>query len=125
MPRPRPAREDPMSTATVVEPASTLAPDQAPPPRRTCTLDDLLRDPDGVRYELVDGQLVELHLSTEANAIAGEVFGLLWTHCRATGQARAFQEHGYACFPGDKKKMRRPDVSLVLTERMTPPLFRE
>jgi Uma2 family endonuclease len=95
----------------------------APPPREL-TPDDILGLSDDVLYELVDGQLVELNVSTESSLIAGNVAHLLKIHCNSPRIAHVLPEHGYTCFPGKPNRLRRPDVSLILAARMTPDLFK-
>src|SRR5262249_52808621 len=45
------------------------------------TPEDLLRMPDGDRYELIDGQLVEINVSTWSSYIAGRIERLLGAAC--------------------------------------------
>ena len=85
---------------------------------KTCyTADDLLTMPDGDRYELVDGELVEKSVSEESNLIAGELIGRLWEVIRPRKLGLVMPEQSYRCFPGDPNKVRRPDVSFVLAEK--------
>jgi Uma2 family endonuclease len=95
---------------------STIA---ASPPR-LYTPDDLLEMPDGDRYELVDGRLVELNMSAKSSLVAGNVTHLLMSHCKPIGLAIVFPEQGYICFPGKPNRMRKPDVSCVRPDRLTP-----
>jgi Uma2 family endonuclease len=95
------------------------------PPGRELTPDDVLNMSDDVLYELVDGRLVEVHVSVESSLIAGNVLSLLKSHCDSPRIAYVLSEQGYTCFPGKRNRMRRPDVSLILAERMTPELFEE
>lgn len=81
------------------------------------TPDDLLRLPESVQFELVDGQLVERNMSQESSWIAGELLRLLANHCAATAVGWAFPaDAGYQCFPGDPLKVRKPDASFVRAE---------
>jgi Uma2 family endonuclease len=93
------------------------------PPRRELTPDDVLAMSDDRLYELVDGRLVELNVSTDSSYIGGNVAHLLKTHCDSPRIAHVFPEHGYTCFLGKRNRMRRPDVSLILAARMTPEMF--
>ncbi len=95
------------------------------PPHRELTPDDVLAMPDDVLYELVDGRLVELNVGTISSRVAGNVGKLLSNHCDSPLIAHVFPEHGYTCFPAKRNRMRRPDVSLILADRMTPELFEE
>ena len=66
---------------------------------QTYTPEDLLAMPDRKRYELVDGHLVERHMSVLSNWVAGRLYRLIdvfvdehhfgWTWCAA---------QGYVCF---------------------------
>lgn len=109
-----------MSTATVTEPV--LA--SPPPLERTYTPDDLLNHPDGVRFELVDGRLVELNMGAESNYVGATIIYLLKHHFGSPSPARVFMKQLYACFPEKPGRLRRPDVSVILSDRMTPELFR-
>lgn len=55
------------------------------------TADDLLTMPDGDRYELIDGELVERDMGAKAGWVAGEVFAHLRDYARRNG-GRAFTE---------------------------------
>jgi Uma2 family endonuclease len=89
-------------------------------PARQYTPDDLLKMPDGDRYELVDGQLVERHMSVLSQFVGTRLARLLGNHCEPAGLAFVFSECGYVCFPGKPNKMRRPDVSCIRSDRMGP-----
>src|SRR5262245_2969806 len=75
--------------------------------------------PDGDRYELVDGQLVESDMGAESSLIAGEVFRTL---ANFNEEARLGQplpnEVGYQCFSWKPDQVRRPDASFILAGRM-------
>ncbi len=81
------------------------------------TADDLLSMPDGDRYELVDGELVESVMSEEANLIAAELLGLLREFVKPRRLGLVIPEQTYRCFPDDPNRVRRPDVSFVLAEK--------
>jgi Uma2 family endonuclease len=86
---------------------------------QTYTPEDLLAMPDRKKYELVDGHLVERHMSVLSNWVAGRLhrfidvfvddrhFGWTW------GSAQ-----GYVCFPNSLRKVRFPDVSYVSRDRL-------
>ncbi len=95
------------------------------PPSRELTPDDVLAMSGDVLYELVDGRLVEVNVGTISSRVAGTVTKLLTNHCDSPLIAHVFPEHGYTCFPGKRNRMRRPDVSLVLAQRMAPEMFAE
>lgn len=81
--------------------------------------EDLLALSDGERYELVDGNLVERNVSAISSDVAMELGSLLRTHCKANRPAWVLgADCGYQCFPGHTNKVRKPDVSVILRERL-------
>jgi Uma2 family endonuclease len=94
----------PMSTATVTA--------------RELTPEDVLRMPDGKRYELVDGRLVEQQMGSLSSHVGTRLTAFLFIHCEPIGLAYVFSENGYTCFPGKPNQMRRPDVSCVRADRL-------
>ena len=87
---------------------------QAPP----ITPDDLLKLPDSVDYELVDGRLVERHMGMESSEIAARLVGLLIMFLRDHRLGRVFgADASYQCFPDAPQKVRKPDVSFVRAGR--------
>jgi Uma2 family endonuclease len=86
---------------------------------KTYTPDDLLAMPDRKRYELVDGNLVERNVSVLSSLVAFELGGLIRDHCRTHTPVWIFgADCGYRCFPGHPGKVRKPDVSLILRDRL-------
>lgn len=81
---------------------------------------DLLAMPDdGKRYELVDGELVALNVSTLSSLVASRLGRRLGNHCEPTGIAWVLgADNGYQCFPDRPNKVRKPDVSAILCERL-------
>jgi Uma2 family endonuclease len=83
--------------------------------------EDLLTMPDGDRFELVDGQLVERNMSKWSSYVAGTMHHLLRSHNDAHRFGWVYPEGtSYQCFPGAPKQVRRPDVSLIRLERISP-----
>lgn len=83
------------------------------------TPDDLLTLPDGDDFELVDGQLVERNMSQESSWVAGAVFSRLWNVAENGKRGWAFPEGtSYQCFPDDPDRVRRPDASFIVRERL-------
>ena len=81
--------------------------------------DDLLRMPDGDRYELIDGVPVEKKMGAESDRIALRLGGLLDQYCLRTGCGLAFgSSTGYRCFPNNLRQLRKPDVSFIATGRL-------
>lgn len=86
---------------------------------RRYTPDDLLKLPDGDRFELVDGQLVENDMSLLSAFVAGRVTELLSAHSRSQNLGPVFNsDASYRCFPFDPQLVRRPDVSFIHRSRM-------
>jgi Uma2 family endonuclease len=86
---------------------------------QTYTPEDLLTMQGGVKYELVDGRLVERNMSRVSSWVEGEIHHVL------TGFARKGElgwvwtsSMGYVCFPDSPKKVRFPDVSFVRKIRL-------
>lgn len=81
---------------------------------------DLLKMPDGNRFELIDGQLVERDVSTWASYVAGEIHATLRMHCRSSKAGWVFPEGtSYQCFPNEPGKVRRADVSFIKMDRLS------
>lgn len=90
----------------------------ASPPRKY-TAADLLTMPDGDRYELVDGELVELEMSNESSWIAGEIHALIRNYAKEHNLGWAFPDNtGYQCYPWDEDRVRKPDASFVSKSRL-------
>jgi len=85
---------------------------------RIYTPDDLLAMPDGERYDLVNGRLVEREMGSEASWVGGNVFGLvfIWNTKAKCGRLLP-ADASYQCFE-EPNRVRRPDLSFVLTERL-------
>lgn len=92
--------------------------------KTTYTPEDLLAMPDGKGYELVDGNLVELHVSVLSSLVGGRLFrrvadfteqhdlGWVWPSC-----------NGLQCFPDAPAKVRRSDLTFVRKDRLTPEML--
>lgn len=86
--------------------------------RRHYEPEDLLRMPDGIRYELVDGELVELNMSVLSSYVAGKVYHRVESVASQPGAGWAFPEGtSYQCFVRSPKKVRRADVSFIRRDR--------
>lgn len=78
------------------------------------TAEDLLAMPDGDRYEVVRGELLEKHVSEDADWISGEILSLLRNFTRGSGLGWVFGgERLFRCFPHDPTQGRKPDVSYL------------
>lgn len=82
---------------------------------------DLLKMPDGKDYELVDGELVERNMGWNSSRIGGELYFFLRAHNQQTPQGWVVPaDASYQCFPDAPGKVRKPDVSFVRFERLSP-----
>jgi Uma2 family endonuclease len=89
----------------------------APPARYTAA--DLLRMPDRDRYELVNGQLVELKVSLWSSYVAGLICNLLQNFCQPKRLGWVLPEGtAFQCFPDAPEKVRKPDTSFIRKDRM-------
>jgi Uma2 family endonuclease len=84
------------------------------------TAEDLLTMPDGDRFELVDGNLVERKMSLWSSYIAGRLYYLLEAFAESQKPGWVLPEGtSYQCFPGQPLKVRKPDTSFIRFERLT------
>lgn len=87
-------------------------------PRRY-TPDDLLTMPEGDRYELVNGELVERNMSMESSWIAGEIHRRIANHVIERNLGWAYPEGtSYQCFREEPRRVRRPDTSFIAAQRL-------
>ena len=102
-----------MSTA-VFEPVPPV-----PDLPRQYTPEDLLTMPDGNRFELIDGQLVERNMGAESSLVAANTITLLRGYSRSQKRGRVFAtDCGYQIFPDKPKRVRFPDGSFVDSGRL-------
>src|SRR5262245_27107997 len=95
-------------------PARTVRPMNPVTTSARYTPDDLLRMPDGDRYELVDGNLVERKMSFWSSFVAGELHARLRNHCREHQLGWVVPEGtSYQCFRDEAMRVRRADVSFL------------
>jgi Uma2 family endonuclease len=86
---------------------------------RRITPDDLLTMPNGDLYELVDGQLVELPMSSIASVVAANLITELNVYQRPLDLGWVFGiDCGFRCFPVDPNRVRKPVVSFVRKDRI-------
>src|SRR5579884_4255259 len=84
------------------------------------TPEDLLTMPEGERYELVNGKLVERSMSLWSSYVAGRVYGLLHDYLRGHPLGWLLPEGtSYQCFPHEPLMVRRPDVSFIVLQRLS------
>jgi Uma2 family endonuclease len=89
------------------------------------TPEEFLALPDRDLYELVDGQLVEVTVSTLSSWVAGEIHGLLRDHCRTDGSGWVWPADTLCRFSRDPSKVRKPDALFIGRERVTADLLEE
>jgi Uma2 family endonuclease len=97
----------------------TMAISNSIPTQTRFTPDDLLRLPDAVNYELVDGQLVERNMGMESSRIGTRIIRILGPFIdeRASGELFG-ADASYQCFPDAPDKVRKPDVSFIRKGRL-------
>lgn len=83
----------------------------------TYTPADLLRLPDGDRFELVNGQLVEKRMGGKSSWVGGEIFGELRNYARRHGGWAFPSDASFQCFPFEPGMVRRPDAAYVAAGR--------
>ncbi|MFQ5730825.1 MAG: Uma2 family endonuclease [Planctomycetaceae bacterium] len=84
---------------------------------QTYTPEDLLHMPDGDRYELVDGQLVEIDMGGESSWVGGRIFKSLALYEGEHGGWAFPGDTSYQCFAFAPEMVRRPDASFVCAGR--------
>lgn len=85
----------------------------------TYTMDEFIALPDHERYELVDGELVEINVSNLSSQVAGELIIQLGHYCKLKKLGVVFPPDSYyQCFPDQPGHGRKPDVSFIRTERL-------
>lgn len=78
------------------------------------TPEDLLEIPDGERYELIEGDLVETEMGAEANWVASRINSRIDRVVDDGETGWTFGEGvGLQCFPDDPERVRRADGAFV------------
>jgi Uma2 family endonuclease len=71
------------------------------------------------RWELIDGELVEMSPSAdEPSAIGATITGMLWSFARPRRLGRVYNAEGGFVLFSDRETVRAPDVAFVRAERM-------
>lgn len=82
------------------------------------TPEDLLSMPDGDKFELVNGNLVERDMGLLSCYVGGKVYRKLDEYAEETGRGWAFSaDASYQCFR-DPNQVRRPDASFIERARL-------
>lgn len=90
----------------------------APAQQKRYTPDDLLDSGDADRFELVNGELVEKDMSFLSNYVAGELQRQLGNYSRTKNVGWSMADGTtYRCFPFDRARVRKPDLSFIRLER--------
>ena len=85
----------------------------------TYTPEDLLRMPNNSTMELVDGQIVEKHVSAESSKIEGRFYYCFQTFLLSHPIAEVYPASlGYQCFDDSPTKIRKPDTTVIRLERL-------
>jgi Uma2 family endonuclease len=83
------------------------------------TPEELEKLPNSRDFELVDGELVERHVSMRSSRVALVVARLLDNEASRTKEAMVYpNDLGYQCYPEDPGQIRKPDVSVICSERL-------
>ena len=83
------------------------------------TPEELLKLPDGDRYELVDGELIETQMSGESVWVGGKIYGRMDAYCEANGLGWVFPDgFQFQCFPDDDERVRVPDAAFIAKGRL-------
>jgi Uma2 family endonuclease len=90
----------------------------APVLERRVTIDDVRATPDGERYELVDGELVERHMSQGSSWVGSEIVRRIGNYAADTGSGYVFGADNRLDVFGRSDHFRTPDVSFTRAERM-------
>lgn len=82
--------------------------------------DDLLRMPEGNRYELINGELAEKEMSALANYVGTRLTSRLSQFVDQRKLGIVFSDGtSYQCFDHKPEQVRRPDCSFIRTGRYT------
>jgi Uma2 family endonuclease len=83
------------------------------------TPEQLLEMPDGDRYELIDGKLVERDMGAESSLVAAAIIELLRHFGRTHDLGKVFAtDCGYQIFTDRPKHVRYPDASFIARGRL-------
>lgn len=86
----------------------------------TITPNDLLKIPEGKRFELVEGRLVELNSNSLSSLVGSRVNGRISSYAESHQLGQAFQSDcGYQCYRDEPLKIRRPDGSFIRSGRLS------
>lgn len=82
------------------------------------TVEEFEASPDFDHHELLDGVPVEKVMGNRSSSVTTNLFCLLAPFVKQHKLGRMFDsEGGYVLFPGESKRVRKPDMSFVRAER--------
>ena len=96
-------------------------PQLMPAPVAIYTADDLLLMPDGERYELVDGELVERDMGALSGWVGNRMASELDRYAQQHGGWAFGDGVGYRCYADDLERVRKLDASFVGADRLPSP----
>jgi len=83
------------------------------------TVEEFNALPDGVGYELIEGDLKDRNVSALSSWVGGRLLKLLSNHVDDNSLGWVFgADAGYQCFPDSPRTVRKPDVSFVRGDRL-------
>ncbi len=84
------------------------------------TVEEFEALPDGVGYELVDGELKNRNVSALSSWVGGRLLKLLSIHVDDNNLGWVFgADNGFQCFADSPRTVRKPDVSFVRADRLS------
>ena len=84
------------------------------PVRTRVTAEEFLEMPESAGHELLDGELVEVHVSLLSSRVGMIVGRILNNHCPANDLGLVFgADLYYRCFRDSPAKLRKPDISFI------------
>jgi Uma2 family endonuclease len=91
------------------------------------TPEDLLQMRDqGKGYELVNGKLKDLKVSTRSSRVGGQIYRQLENFSETQRPGWVFPpETGFRCFATDPSQVRKPDTSFITLDRFTKEVYEE
>lgn len=88
-------------------------------PPKIYTVEEFLALPDHDRFELVEGELVEVHVSNLSARVAVRLATRIDSYCEGKSLGETFGSDAYfQCFPRRPKHARKPDVSFISQARL-------
>ncbi len=69
-------------------------------------------------FELVNAKLIEKHRDPFPSTVIGVISARIFMHLQGTHEGAIYVGQTYQCFPHEVNRVRRPDLSIVLTTRL-------